>query len=192
MEVRNADQIVRLIGARCLKELMDSENISQRKLASRIGISPKTLRNYLRGDHSLSQFVRVRVIQEFGRDPVPKEQIYEALNLQVPFSEESSGRKTVSNQVLLTSLRMHSTAFRGNNFSKPAQFLLRRRDDVYMFSAFYCGLDLFSRKVGIPFGFEINGVDWVLFSSFVMMIMLLPSIIIELPISKIILFVLRR
>ncbi|MES0863262.1 helix-turn-helix transcriptional regulator [Ruegeria sp. SCPT10] len=186
------DVIVRKIASERLKEFRDSEDLSQAEIAARIGISARTLRNYEYEIRELTQATRLRFIDEFQVDPLPTNMLYQELGLRPPEVADPNSRATAKGKGLLRQLRLECRAHRKNNFSKPAQILLQIRDQLYAVSSIYFGLVQLSLELGVPLVPEFYRPDWMVGASMVLIVILLPSLLLELPLMKVATHLLRR
>ncbi len=89
-------------------------------------------------------------------------------------------------------MRRESQDFRKRNYSPLGQLFLKIRDEVYFCATIYFMMQNIALAFDLPFGFEINGVDWMFLGSFGVILLLLPSVVAELPILKASQYILRN
>lgn len=177
--------IVRAVGSSRLKSLRLSHGLSQVDMAAKIGVSEKSYRNYELGHRDLPQSTRLKVIWEFQVDLTPTEQLFNELVLPQAFDSAESKRPSKYGREFWKNLRAECCLHRKIRYSRPAQNLLHYRDQLYFIAIVYFTMKYFSVQLGLPFGVEINGIDWVFIGSALILVLLPISILPEFPLFKI-------
>ncbi|MBU2888230.1 helix-turn-helix domain-containing protein [Celeribacter halophilus] len=189
---KHYESIARQIGAANLLALRTSTGMSQPHFAAVIGLSDRALRRYERGERELPQRTRLAIIQAFKIDPLASDQLAAELGFAATdLSSRPIGQKTKDGN-FWKSLRRESQDFRKRNYSPLGQLFLKIRDEVYFCATIYFMMQNIALAFNLPFGFEINGVDWMFLGSFGVILLLLPSVVAELPILKASQYILRN
>ncbi|MBQ2262449.1 MAG: helix-turn-helix transcriptional regulator [Loktanella sp.] len=158
--------------------------MSQSHFATVIGLSDRALRRYERGERELPQKTRLAIIHEFKIDPLASDQLAEELGFEAKdLLHDAKGRKAKDKGFWKT-LRRESQGLRKRNYSPLGQLFLKIRDEVYFCATMYFMMQNIALALELPFGFEINGIDWMFLGSFVVILLLLPSVVAELPVLK--------
>jgi hypothetical protein len=89
-------------------------------------------------------------------------------------------------------LREECRALRTASYSRPARFILAVRDRSYLAATLYFTLKTIAVAAEVPFGIEVNGIDWLFLASLFVILMLFVSIVSELPAAKIARHLMRR
>ncbi|WP_171233043.1 helix-turn-helix transcriptional regulator [Ruegeria sp. HKCCA4812] len=186
------DVIVRKIASERLKDFRDSEDLSQAEIAARIGISARTLRNYEYQNRELTQATRLRFIDAFKVDHLSTNALYQELGLRSPEVAYPNSVVPAEGMSFLKQLRLECRARRKDNFSKPAQVLMQIRDQLYAVTSIYFGLVQLSSEFNVPLVPEDYRPDWMVGASMVLIVLLLPSLLVELPLMKVAAHFLRR
>jgi|TARA_R110002049_G_scaffold235512_4_gene408791 transcriptional regulator with XRE-family HTH domain len=188
---KHYESIAREIGAANLLALRTSTGMSQSHFATVIGLSDRALRRYERGERELPLTTRLAIIQAFKIDPLASNQLAAELGLEAAdLSPGTTWRKT-RDEGFWRTLRRESQGRRKRNYSPLGQLFLKIRDDVYFCATIYFMMQNIALAFDLPFGFEINGIDWMFLGSFVVVLLLLPSVVAELPILKASQYILR-
>lgn len=170
------DRILRRIAAERLALIRRKAGLSQHGFASRIDLSAKGYRNYEQGRRELPQSARLRILDQFGQDPVTSADLRAALGSDR--GDSSAGPERARS--FLAELRAGCRAFRDRSFSRPARVMLALRDNSFVAATAYFTLKTIAVRLDIPFGVEVNGVDWALLASLLVILM-----ISEIPATKI-------
>ncbi len=88
-------------------------------------------------------------------------------------------------------MRRESQDLRKQHYSALGQILLKIRDNTYASATMYFAVKNIALSFGIPFGFEINGIDWMFVGSFILIALLFSSVVADLPLLKAAQYVLR-
>ena len=116
---------IRKLGAERLQAIRKKARLTQAEFAERIGVSPKGYSNYERGLRELPQSARLAVLEWFGEDPLSTGDLRVGPSgTTAPRSRQRRGR----DRSFWAELRAECRAFRKENFSKPARFMLGARD----------------------------------------------------------------
>lgn len=189
---KHYESIARQIGAANLLALRTSTGMSQPHFATVIGLSDRALRRYERGERELPQRTRLAIIQAFKIDPLASDQLAAELGFAATdLSSRPIGQKTKDGN-FWKSLRRESQDFRKRNYSPLGQLFLKIRDEVYFCATIYFMMQNIALAFDLPFGFEINGINWMFLGSFGVILLLLPSVVAELPILKTSQYILRN
>lgn len=154
----------------------------------------KTYANYERQQRELPQTTRLAIIDKIDADPLPTEALYAALRGE-PTSTSTPGTRRVESPdsaSFWATLRSECRAFREQTYSKPARAMLTLRDHLYGAATVYFSFKNLAVMADIPFGVEVNGIDWALLASFVIIMMLFISVISDFPAAKVARHLLRR
>lgn len=184
--------IAKTIASARIGEWQDSHNLSQVKIAAKIEISERSFRHYLQGCRQLPQSVRLKFINEFQFDPIPTDLIYQKLGVRTPEETQPEWPIPLNRRDFWKNLKSESKSFRKENYSRSAQTALQLRDDIYTAATLYFASKHVSLVLDVPFGFEVNGTDWVFVMSFVAILVLISSVLTELPLVKVTQHLLRR
>lgn len=158
--------------------------MSQSHFATVIGLSDRALRRYERGERELPLTTRLAIIHAFKIDPLASDQLAAELGLEASdLSPGTTWRKT-RDEGFWRTLRIVSQGRRKRNYSPLGQLFLKIRDDVYFCATIYFMMQNIALALNLPFGFEINGIDWMFLGSFLVILLLLPSVVAELPVLK--------
>ena len=178
------ESIARQIGANSLLAIRASTGLSQTQFAAIIGLSDRALRRYERGERELPQAARLAIIQVFKIDPLAGDRLAAALGLGA--AELSSGAMTQTGveEDFWAELRQEVPKLRKQHYSPLGQLLLKARDCAFLSATIYFGAKHVALGLGLPFGFEINGTDWVFLGAFVVIMLLFSSVVAELPVLK--------
>ncbi len=179
------ERIVRTVGATRLRAIRAEAGQSQAEFAERLGLAVKTYANYERQQRELPQTTRLAIIDKIDADPLPAEALYAALRGEPMPSPGTRRVESPEGAPFWSTLRSECRAFRKQTYSKPARVMLFLRDHVYVAATAYFSLKNLAVMVDIPFGVEVNGVDWVLLSSFVVIMMLFIPVISDFPATKV-------
>ncbi|WEF25131.1 hypothetical protein [Paracoccus sp. S3-43] len=132
------------------------------------------------------------IIDKTDADPLPTEALYAALcGDPMP----TPGTRRVENQEdtpFWAILRSECREFRKRTYSRPARAMLAVRDHLYVAATAYFSFKNLAVMADIPFGVEVNGVDWALLASFVVIMILFIPVISDLPATKVARHLLRR
>lgn len=191
-QIYRYEAMAKTIASARIKEWRDSHDLSQAKIAAEVGISERSFRHYAQGVRQLPQSVRLKLIDKFQFDPMPTTLIYQSLGLPMPDEPQPGWPFTLDRRNFWRTLRREARAFREKNYSKPAQMLLQCRDNIYALATLYYGCKHVSLVLDIPFGFGASGTDWMFVMSFIVILILIPSVIMELPLIKVTQHLLKR
>lgn len=179
------ERIVREVGATRLRAIRAELGQSQAEFAGSVSLGVKTYGNYERQQRELPQSARVAIMDRTDMDPLPAEALYAALRGE-PMSTPGTRRvESPEGSSFWANLRSECRAFREQTYSKPARVMLFLRDHVYVAATTYFTLKNLAVMADIPFGVEVNGVDWALLASFVVMMMLFIPVISDFPAAKV-------
>ncbi|MFY1713611.1 helix-turn-helix domain-containing protein [Tritonibacter mobilis] len=188
---KHYESIARQIAATNLLALRMSSGMSQSHFAAVIGLSDRALRRYERGERALPLTTRIAIIQAFKIDPLAGDQFAAELGLEATdLSPSTTGRKT-RDEGFWKSQRKESQELRKRNYTPLGQVFLKIRDNVNFCAVIYFMMQRLALAFDLPFGFEINGIDWMFLGSFLVILVLLPSVVVELPILKASQYILR-
>lgn len=187
MSRKHADyaRIVRKVGATRLRAIRAELGQSQAEFAGSISLGVKTYGNYERQQRELPQSARVAIMDRTDMDPLPTEALYAALRSVPAPALDAKPVPSADDAPFWPTLRAESRTFREQTYSKPARVMLFLRDYLYVAATAYFSLKNLAVMADIPFGVEVNGVDWVLFASFVVMMMLFIPVISDFPAAKV-------
>ena len=151
--------IARQIGAANLLALRMSSGLSQSHFAAAIGLSDRALRRYERGERELPLTIRLAIIHEFKIDPLASDQLAAELGLGTTDLLPGAGEWKTKDESFWKTLRRESQDLRKRNYSPLGQRFLKIRDDAYVCATVYFAATNIAWAFGLPFGFEINGID---------------------------------
>ena len=154
-------------------------------------MSDRALRRYERGERELPLTTRLAIIHAFKIDPLASDQLAAELGLAATDLSSRPIRQKTKDGNFWKSLRRESQDLRKRNYSPLGQLFLKIRDEVYLCATIYFMMQNIALAFDLPFGFEVNGVDWMFLGSFLMILVLLPSVVVELPILKASQYILR-
>lgn len=194
MSRQNADyeRIVRTVGATRLRAIRAEAGQSQVEFAQRLDVGVKTYGNYERQQRELPQSTRLAIIDKIDADPLPTEALYAALRGEPTSTPGTRRVESPEGASFWASLRSECRAFRERTYSKPARAMLTLRDHLYVAATAYFSFRNLAVMADIPFGVEVNGVDWALLASFVIIMMLFIPVISDFPATKVARHLLRR
>lgn len=155
-------------------------------------MSDRALRRYERGERELPLTTRLAIIHAFKIDPLASDQLAAELGLGATDLLPGTKEWKTKDESFWKTLRRESQDLRKRNYSPLGQRFLRIRDDAYFCATVYFAATNIAWAFGLPFGFEIDGIDWMFLASFALMSLLLPSVVVELPILKASQYVLKR
>ncbi|MFV0409397.1 MAG: helix-turn-helix domain-containing protein [Paracoccus sp. (in: a-proteobacteria)] len=187
MSRKHADyeRIVREVGATRLRAIRAELGQSQAEFARSVGLGVKTYGNYERQQRELPQSTRLAIIDKIDADPLATEALYAALHGKPMPTPGTRRVESPEGASFWATLRAECRAFREQTYSKPARAMLTLRDHVYVAATVYFSLKNLAVMVDIPFGVEVNGVDWVLLASFVVIMMLFIPVVSDFPATKV-------
>lgn len=194
MSRQNADyeRIVREVGAVRLRAIRAEARQSQAEFAERLGLGVRTYGNYERQQRELPQSARLAIIDQTDMDPLPTEALHAALRgAALPAPEAQRGLNPDSAS-FWANLRADNRAFREQFYSRSGRVGLLLRDHLYTAATAYFSLKNLAVMADIPFGIEVNGVDWALLASFVVIMMLFIPVVQDFPATKVVRHLLGR
>ncbi|WP_282052744.1 helix-turn-helix domain-containing protein [Phaeobacter inhibens] len=180
------ESIARQIGSANLLDLRASTGLSQAQFAAVIGLSDRALRRYERGERELPQAMRVAIIKAFKIDPLASDQLALELGLGGAKLSPSATTRTGMQGDFWVELKREGQDFREQNYSPLGQLFLKTRDCAYLSATMYFAAKHIALAFDLPFGFEINGIDWVFLGAFLVIVLLFSSVVAELPLLKIV------
>ncbi|MFP7675812.1 helix-turn-helix domain-containing protein [Marivita sp. S0852] len=183
--------IARQVGAVNLLALRRSKGMSQSHLATAIGLSDRALRRYERGERELPQAARLAIIKAFKVDPLASNQLAVELGLGDTDVSPAAQSQTTKDEGFWKTMRREGQEFREQHYSPLGQLFLKIRDHAYASATMYFAAENITFSLGIPFGFEINGIDWMFLGAFAVIVLLFSSFVAELPILKVAQHVIR-
>ncbi|VDC26346.1 helix-turn-helix domain-containing protein [Pseudogemmobacter humi] len=189
---RDYERIVREVGAAQLRAIRAKTKQSQAEFSERLGVGVKTYGNYERQQRELPQSTRLAIIDEIDADPLPTEALYAALRGEPTSTPGTRRVESPECASFWATLRSECRAFREQTYSKPARAMLTMRDHLYVAATAYFSFKNLAVMADIPFGVEVNGIDWALLASFVIIMMLFISVISDFPAAKVARHLLRR
>lgn len=181
---KDHESIARQVGAANLRALRTSTKLSQADFAAIIGLSDRALRRYERGERELPQATRIAIIHSYKIDPLSGHQLAAELGIDnaALFPDE---RTQTAPENFWVALRREGQKFRTQNYSPLGQRLLKVRDYVFLSATLYFTTKQITSAFGLPFGIEIDGIDWMFLGVSVVILALLSSVVAELPVLKI-------
>lgn len=188
---KHYESIARQIGAANLLALRTSTGMSQSHFAKVIGLSERALRRYERGERELPLVTRIAIIQAFKIDPLASNQIAAELGFADTDISPCAQSRTTKDEGFWKTMRRESQDLREQHYSALGQILLKIRDNTYASATMYFAVENIALSFGIPFGFEINGIDWMFVGSFILIVLLFSSVVADLPLLKAAQYVLR-
>ncbi len=175
---KGKDQYRRMIsraGARMLETIRNETGDSTTVFSLKIGLSDKGYRNYEKGERQLPQAKRLAIIDVTGKDPLPTEVLVAELKpetmdqTKLSFWEQQRGE---------------FKARREENYTRLGQKVLCIRDWISQIASYYVLVENIAYIFDQPFGFEINGIDWLYVISFLSVPLLFMSLLPEMPLIK--------
>ncbi|MBL3572839.1 helix-turn-helix domain-containing protein [Rhodovulum sulfidophilum] len=154
--------------------------LSQAQFAAAIGLSERALRRYERGERELPQATRLAVIERFKFDPLSTE-VGAAKVMLSPMATAAIREP----RDFWVSLRHEQKVFREKNYTRLGQIILTWRDHAYFTATTYFAMKHLSLALDIPFGIEVHGIDWMLLASAATILLLISSVVAEMPVFKV-------
>lgn len=179
------ERIVRTVGAMRLRAIRAQVGQSQAEFAERLNLGVKTYGNYERQQRELPQSARLAIIDQTDMDPLPTEAFHAALRGVLVPAPATKLVPRANSASFWATLRIECRAFRERSYSNPARVMLFLRDHLYVAATAYFSLKNFAVMADIPFGIEVNGIDWALLASFVVIMMLFIPVISDFPATKV-------
>jgi transcriptional regulator with XRE-family HTH domain len=180
------ESIAKTLAPERLRALRRKDNLRQVDFAERINLSVKGYANYERGERELPQSARLAILSEFKIDLLPSEALQEALESEAVSARTTSQKGNERDPSFWSNLRAECRADREKNYSRPARIMLAARDHLHLAATAYFTLKYLAIRADIPFGIEVNGVDWAFIVSLLLILMFFVSIMSEVPAAKII------
>ncbi|WP_147385977.1 helix-turn-helix domain-containing protein [Paracoccus sp. JM45] len=178
------ESIARQLGAANLLALRTSTGMSQPQFAATIGLSDRALRRYERGERELPLVTRIAIIQAFKIDPLASNQIAAELGFSDTDISPGTQSRTANDEGFWKTMRRESQDLRKRHYSALGQILLKIRDYTFAGATMYLAVENIAWAFGLPFGFEINGIDWMFVGSFILIVVLFSSVVTDLPLLK--------
>ena len=189
---RRYESIVKGIGAKRLSEIRKNTCLTLPEFAQSVGKTKSGYTNYLKGIRELPQSTRLAVMHRTGCDPLSTEDLRAAVQCMTG-SEPGTGSLREKTWLSFPfELRAESRAFRENNYSRPARFLLSVRDHAYVTAVIYGFADLQARRLNMPSLLSQEIRDALLVTSFALIIMFIVPICSEFPVTKVVRHLTKR
>lgn len=184
--------IVKGIGAKRLSEIRKKTCMKLPEFARSLGKTTSGYTNYEKGIRELPQSTRLAVMRRTGCDPLSTEDLQAAVQCMTGSEPETGSLREKTWRSFLSELRAESRAFRENNYSRPARFLLSVRDHAYVTAVIYGWTDLQARRLNLPSFLPQEIRDALLVTSFALIIMLIVPICSEFPVTKVVRHLTKR
>tara|TARA_R110002049_G_scaffold258601_3_gene434347 strand:- start:903 stop:1424 length:522 start_codon:yes stop_codon:yes gene_type:complete len=165
--------------------------MSQSHFATTIGLSDRALRRYERGERELPQSKRLAIIKVFKVDPLASDQLVAELGFGDTDVSPAAQSQMTKDEGFWKTMRREGQEFREQHYSPLGQLFLKIRDHAYVSATMYFAAENITFSLGIPFGFKINGTDWMFLGAFAVIVLLFSSFVAELPILKVARHVIR-
>lgn len=162
------------------------------RICRSLGKTTSGYTNYEKGIRELPQSTRLAVMRRTGCDPLSTEDLQAAVQCMTGSEPETGSLREKTWRSFLSELRAESRAFRENNYSRPARFLLSVRDHAYVTAVIYGWTDLQARRLNLPSFLPQEIRDALLVTSFALIIMLIVPICSEFPVTKVVRHLTKR
>ncbi|MBL3596671.1 helix-turn-helix transcriptional regulator [Rhodovulum sulfidophilum] len=182
---KDHESIARRIGAANLLALRASTGLSQAQFAAAIGLSERALRRYERGERELPQATRLAVIERFKFDLLATDRLATEVGAAKVMLSPMPAAAIREPRDFWASLRQEQKVFREKNYTRLGQIILTWRDHAYFTATTYFAMKHLSFALNIPFGIEVHGIDWMFLASAATILLLISSVVAEMPVFKV-------